>query len=57
MAHRQETPGEDPTLNGDYAEGFVGGFQTGVHTGCSSKLLTRLLIVLAFFALLTKTIG
>lgn len=25
----QECPGEDPTLNGDYAEGFVGGFQTG----------------------------
>lgn len=23
----QETPGEDPTLNSDYAEGFVGGFQ------------------------------
>ena len=25
----QETPREDPTLNSDYAEGFVGGFQTG----------------------------
>jgi len=25
----QECPGEDPTLNGDYAEGFVSGFQTG----------------------------
>ena len=25
----QETPGEDPVLNADYAEGFVGGFQTG----------------------------
>ena len=22
-------PGEDPTLNADYAAGFVGGFQTG----------------------------
>ena len=25
----QETPGEDPTLNSDYAEQFVSGFQTG----------------------------
>ena len=25
----QETPGEDPVLNSDYAEGFVSGFQTG----------------------------
>jgi beta-D-xylosidase 4 len=25
----QETPGEDPTVNSDYAAGFVGGFQTG----------------------------
>lgn len=25
----QETPGEDPVLNGDYAEGFVRGFQEG----------------------------
>lgn len=25
----QETPGEDPVVNSDYAEGFVAGFQTG----------------------------
>lgn len=25
----QETPGEDPVLNSDYAAGFVSGFQTG----------------------------
>ena len=25
----QETPGEDPTLNADWAEHFVGGFQGG----------------------------
>ena len=27
----QETPGEDPTINSDYTEGFVSGFQNGAE--------------------------
>ena len=59
VAANRETPGEDPTLNADYAEGFVGGFQEGEddssrikasscckhYAACEPTRLSRLVIV------------